>query len=248
LPAHLPGEYIPVMDKAPSMPPELAQRGRRRAVKAATILFFQDERAESCFFLERGEIALRRLSRAGDEVEIGRVGPGEWFGEVILFASGDYPAQAVAVSDCELLEFSREAALSANTPGGQRFFLNLLARKCLTLNRRIEELTIMDARERLARYVLGLCPGFKKGCPGKADDRPRRLLGTSPAEAKVDAPKACVLCLPKKKREIALELGMAPETLSRTLRQLEEEGYIKVSGSTLEVFSCAYLRKFIEEE
>jgi CRP-like cAMP-binding protein len=230
------------------MPPELAQRGRRRAVSAATILFMQDASAESCFFLERGEIALRRLSKSGDEVEIGRVGPGEWFGEVILFASGNYPAQAVAVSDCELLEFSRAAALSDATPEGQRFFLNLLARKCLALNRRIEELTIMDARERLARYVLGLCPGYRKGCPGKEDDRPRRLLGSPSAGEQANPPKACVLSLPKKKREIALELGMAPETLSRALRQFEEEGYLRVTGSRLEVFSCAFLRRFIEEE
>lgn len=228
------------------MPPELAQRGRRRAVSAATILFFQDERAESCFFLERGEIALRRLSREGDEVEIGRIGPGEWFGEVILFASGNYPAQAVAVSDCEVVEFTRAAALTADTPEGQRFFLELLARKCLALNGRIAELTIMDARERLARYLLSLCPGYRKGCPGKADDYPRRSLGGAPVKEKADAPTPCVLGLPKKKREIALELGMAPETLSRTLRQLEEEGYVRVSGSQVEVFSCAYLRKFTE--
>jgi CRP-like cAMP-binding protein len=210
---------------AGGIPPALAELGQQRTVAAGTILFQQKVPAESCFFLEDGEIALRRLSLSGDEVEIARIGAGDWFGEVILFAGSTFPAQAVAVKESRVLEFRRTSVLASGDPSVSSFFLTLLARKCLFLNRRIEQLTIMDTRERLARYIVGLCPGHQTGCVG--------------------GKTACSFALPKKKREIAAELGMAPETLSRTLRQMEDDGYIKVDGSRLDIPSCSLLQSLI---
>lgn len=208
-----------------AMPKALLALGMRKKASSGTILFQQGDQAESCYYLESGEIALRRSSRSGDEVEIARIEPGDWFGEIILFASSAYPAEAVAIEDSEVLSFRRADVLSTGEREVHAFFLGLLARKCLALNRRIEELTVMDARERLARYILDLCPGRRKGCEG----------GLSP----------CSFPLPKKKREIAAELGMAPETLSRTLRQMEDEGYFKMTGSKIEIPSCSFLTSLI---
>jgi CRP-like cAMP-binding protein len=209
------------------LPAALAALGRRREFPAGAVLFREGERAESCFLLERGEVALRRVSRRGEEVEIARIAIGEWFGEAVLFSARDYPAQAVAIRDGAVVEFSRSAVLSSPDREVPAFFLDLLARKCLALNRRIDQLTVMDARERLASYILGRCPGARAGCAG---DR-----------------KACVFALPAKKREIALELGMVPETLSRTFRQMEAEGLFRVRGPTIEIPSCARLRGILEE-
>jgi CRP/FNR family transcriptional regulator, dissimilatory nitrate respiration regulator len=212
---------------ASGIPSALATLGQRRRVAAGTILFQQKTPAESCFLLEDGEIALRRLSLAGDEVEIARLGGGDWFGEIVLFADRAYPAQAIAVQESNVLEFHRSSVLACGDPSVFSYFLGLLARKCLFLNRRIEQLTIMDTRERLARYIVGLCPGRQAGCDG----------------GKV----ACSVPLPKKKREIAAELGMAPETLSRTLRQMQDEGYVKVIGSRVDVPSCVKLQSLIQD-
>ena len=57
-------------DKANSLPSALSGMGSRRTVAAGTVLFQQEEPAEICFYLERGEVALRRVSRSGNEVEI----------------------------------------------------------------------------------------------------------------------------------------------------------------------------------
>jgi CRP/FNR family transcriptional regulator len=209
-----------------SLPPGLAGIGRRREARADSLLFQQDEPAASCFYVESGEIAMRRISRGGSEIEIARAGPGEWCGEVILFAGNSYPAQAVATRDSRVVEFRRADILGKAEPEVSAFFLSLLARKCLKLNGRIEQLTIMDSRERLARYVLGLCPGRASACSG----------GGGP----------CSIPLPKKKREIAAELGMTPETLSRALRQMQDEGYIRIDGPRIEVPSCDRLLELVE--
>jgi CRP/FNR family transcriptional regulator len=209
------------------LPAGLASLGLGRELPAGAVLFREGEPAESCFLLERGEVALRRVSRKGEEVEIARIPPGEWFGEVVLFAARDYPARAVAIADCAVLELRRSAVLASADLEVSAFFLSLLARKCLALNRRIDQLTVMDARERLASFILGQCPGARGGCEGERS--------------------ACVFALPRKKREIALELGMVPETLSRTFRQMEGEGLFKVRGSRIEIPSCARLRGLLEE-
>jgi CRP/FNR family transcriptional regulator, dissimilatory nitrate respiration regulator len=209
------------------VPAALAALGRRREVGAGELLFRQGEPSERCFLLEKGEVALRRLSRRGDEVEIARIGEGEWFGEAVLFAGRPFPAQAVAVKKSLVLEFRRALLLSSTEPETKSFFLSLLAGKCLALSGRIEQLIALDARERLAGFVLGLCPGGPAGCEG--------------------AREACSFFLPKKKREIAIELGMTPETLSRALRRMEEGGYLRISGSRVEIPSCALLRSLLEE-
>lgn len=210
------------------VPSALSGIGNRRAVAAGALLFQQDAPAESCFYLERGEVALRRISRSGDEIEIARAGEGEWFGEIILFAESAFPAQAIAIRDSVVLEFRREAILGASDPEVSAYFLALLANKCLKLNSRIEQLTIMDTKERLARFIIGLCPGRASGCEGGRT--------------------ACSFLLPKKKREIAVELGMAPETLSRTLRLMEDEGYFRIIGPRIEIPSCEKLCHLIEED
>lgn len=209
-----------------SIPAALVPLSHHRDVSQGTLLFLQDEPADRCFFLEAGEVALRRVSRSGDEVEVARIEPGEWFGEAVLFAGRGFPVQAVVVRPSVVREFRRTTILSSLNPEVSQFFLGLLAQKCLGLNRRIEELTVMDARERLARFLLEHCPGGGRS-PGAQD--------------------ACQFPLPKKKVEIAMELGMAPETLSRALGQMEREGYLKVTGSQVEIPSCPRLQGLIEE-
>ena len=231
-----------------SIPGALASLGRRREARAGCRFFRQDAEADRCFFLERGEVALRRITRKGSEMEIARIGAGEWFAEAVLFAGRRYPADAVAVVDCEVLEFRRSDILVASDPRtssaaaasveasaeAAAFFLSLLARKCLALNGRIDQLTAMDARERVATFVLGLCPGRNPGRPGAAK-------GCEVSR------KSCSLALPKKKREIASELGMSPETFSRALKRMEEEGYLKIDGPRVEIPSCERLRSLAEE-
>jgi CRP/FNR family transcriptional regulator len=210
-----------------AVPETLASSGLRREAPAGTRFFRQDAEADRCFFLERGEVALRRISRKGAEVEVARIGAGEWFAEAVLFAGRRYPAEAVAVSDCAVLEFRRASILASPDPGVASFFLSLLARKCLALNQRIDLLAATDARERVAGFVLGLCPDAIAGCDGSRG--------------------ACSFALPKKKREIAAELGMSPETLSRALRRMDSEGYLRIRGPRVEIPSCARLRGLVGE-
>jgi CRP/FNR family transcriptional regulator, dissimilatory nitrate respiration regulator len=202
------------------VPAALLALGKPRPIAAGSILFAQGEEANRLFFLLSGEVALRRLSRLGDEIELTRIQPGQWFGEVVLFAARDYPAQARVTLCGEVLEFPKRDVLSAADRAISSFFLALLSRKCLRLNRRVEELTVMPARERLLRYLAKLCPS---GGP-------------------------CSFILPAKKREIAAQLGIVPETLSRSFAQLAQAGLVFVRGERVDVPACERLWRALGDE
>jgi|GEM_PF-561340 len=226
-------------DERGAIPASLASFWVRKEFPAGSVIFAQEDGAERCFYLERGEVALRRGTRRGSEVEVARIAEGEWFAEAVLFAGRRYPAQAVASRDSSVLEFRRADILSSADPRVASFFLELLARKCLALNARIEQLAGQDARERVAAFILGLCPGAASGCAG------RRAAGSEPGGEASRGP--CSFPLPKKKREIASELAMSPETLSRVLRRMEGEGYLKIDGPRVEIPSCERLRSLAED-
>jgi len=99
-------------------------------------------------------------------------------------------------------------------PAAARFFVELLARKCLVLNERIEALGLRTVRQRIVQYLLSRCSG--RG--------------------------ACVVELAVKNTDLARLLGTVPETLSRNLRRMQEEGLIEVKGRKIRVLDCSKLR------
>jgi CRP/FNR family transcriptional regulator len=174
------------------------------------------------YLIVSGEVAVVASGRDGDEIEVARIGQGNWLGEAVMIARAPYPSTARACADVEALAFPREAldGPMSSDPGTARFLLGLLAAKCVGLNKRIEELTVMPARERLARHIVGLYPG---GIAERAPGVP------------------CQVRLPRKKREMAALLGIAPETLSRVMRSLEEDGIIEVKASRILIRDCPRL-------
>jgi CRP/FNR family transcriptional regulator, dissimilatory nitrate respiration regulator len=204
-------------------PPSIRALGLAQDLPAGSLLFSQGERADRFYHLESGEIRLFRTGRDDSEVELSRIRPGQWFGEVVLFAARAYPACARAESDSRVLRYLNRDLSPLLERDGQAsaFFLRLLAEKCLSLSARLQELTVMPVRERFLRYLFRLCGSAGSACPGSGP---------------------CVFALPKRKLAIAAELGIVPETLSRSIKALEAEGLIAVSASKVTVKDCARLR------
>jgi len=99
-------------------------------------------------------------------------------------------------------------ALLARQPLLALRFTDALAREVDRLEGRLHELMHKDAGARLAAWI---CAQF------------------------VGRPQPSVLRLAERKRDIASQLGMTPETLSRLMRSLSDRGLITVSGYQLRV-------------
>lgn len=194
--------------------------GVRRSYPKGAMVFFPGERAMGFYYLLRGEVRVYQMDDGGKEAEISRFGPGEFFGEAVALAEGVYPAFARATEVTDVLYFDSRKIWREieRDPAVARFFLRLLAGKCLLLSGRIEALGLRTVRQRLIQFLLA-------GCSGEG----RYLI-----ELKL------------RKADLARALGTIPETLSRTLKELKNEGLIEVTGRTIRILDCLKLRKELQ--
>lgn len=198
----------------------LVKLGQKITLSKNTLLFSAGDSANGFYYVKAGEIRVYKMSAEGKEIELNRIKPGHFFGEVILFATDKFPVYAETIKNSEVLFFSKEIVLQELTRNLSlaNFFVKLLAKRCLGLNRIIENLSLMTVRERLIKYILTLCPGDN----------------------------SCLIKLKIKKTELAKQLGTISETLSRNLAELQKEKLIKVTGKHIRILNCPKLRAHIK--
>jgi CRP/FNR family transcriptional regulator, dissimilatory nitrate respiration regulator len=196
----------------PRLQADLLQVGFRRILDRGQFLFHEGAAAEGLFLLVDGCVKLVRFTSQGREMLVHLVRPGQTFAEAALFGSGTYPASAVAVEECEVWIWPRPRLLdllghSPELALGLIVSLSIWTRQLVG---KLELLTQRRVEERLAVYLLG-----------------RAGRESLPTGAEVELAEA--------KQLIAAQIGTAPEVLSRTFRQLEEEGVLAVRGSTVSI-------------
>ena len=107
-----------------------------------------------------GEVLIQKEDYAGNRLIIGALGPGEVFGEVAAFAGvGVWPNMVLASSRCQILFIPVDKVTQpcCNICNAHqvltRNMLNIVARKAMTMNNRINYLKIKSMREKLAAYL-----------------------------------------------------------------------------------------------
>lgn len=198
-------------------PPALRRLGQHKIYRKKRLLFGAQDNANGFYYVESGEIRVYKMDEQGKELEVVRLGPGDFLAEAIVFVSPVFPFFAQAVVDSDLLFFDKETVLQEieKNPQISKFFLNLLARKCLTLSSRIESLGLKTVRQRLIQHLISSCSGEKE----------------------------CLVELKVKKAELAKMLGTIGETISRNFKQMQDEGLIEVRGNKIYIKNCQALRE-----
>jgi len=173
------------------------------------IFFFEDQEGENIYFLATGHIKLYKTNDEGKEAIIHFVKPGELFAEILLYLRNRYPVTAEAVVDSIALAINskRLYQLIKENPDISMKLIGMMAQRIKYFLNMIENLTLSDARNRLLRYL--------------------KLLA--------DKNKNNMVTLPASKGDIAILLGIAPETFSRLLKKLTEENIIRVKGKEIEL-------------
>jgi CRP-like cAMP-binding protein len=199
-----------------SLHKKIAALGKPIKYEKNSYLFQAQQDARGFYYLLKGAVRVFKMDESGRELEVVRLEPGDFFGEAIAFASTQFSAFAQATKETEVLFFEKGSFFRKleNDAAIARFFLTLLAKKCLLLNERIESLGLRTVRQRLIQYLLSQCQG-KKGC---------------------------LIELKIKKSELAQLLGTISETLSRNLREMQQEGLVEVRGRRIRVNDCLRMR------
>jgi CRP-like cAMP-binding protein len=131
------------------------------------IVFSQGDPADSVYYIEKGKIELRVISRQGKEAILAMIGNGEFFGEGCLAGQSLRMATAIAATECRITRLEKSAMIQAlhDAPVFSELFISYL----LTRNIRIEE-DLVDqlfnsSEKRLARLLLLLANFGKEGKP-----------------------------------------------------------------------------------
>ena len=185
-------------------------------------LFRHGESADRFFYVRSGQLKLFRLSPDGHEKIIEIIRPGQTFAEAVMFigTAGRYPVSCEAISDCELYAFGQKAFLETLAASHEISFgmLAALSRRLHMLVNQIDSLTLQNATYRLVMYLLELAP--------RDSDAPDLELTT---------PKSA----------IASRLAIQPETFSRILGRLRDQGLVVVNGPHIILRNLKGLRELV---
>ena len=181
----------------------------RRLLAPGETLFHAGDDAAGFYVVVSGRIKLSKLSPDGKEQILHIMGPGDTIGEVPVFAGNRFPGTAEALEPSDLLYFPAERfrALMAGDPVLAGNMTTVLARRLLAITGLVENLTLRDVSGRLAAYLVDL--HRRKGGPDIALDIP--------------------------KGQLAILLGTTPESVSRALARLRDDGLISMAGKQLTI-------------
>lgn len=179
-------------------------------------LFLQGDPAERFYVVLQGWVKLYRCTEQGDETVLGVFAAGESFAEAAIFDRADYPVSASVVDRSRLLVVPAEPFIRQLSDHGD-YALKIMAsmsRHLRHLVRQVERLTLKSSTERVAEFLVKLCP---------------------------QETGAVEIQLPMDKALIAGRLGMQPETLSRSLAKLRPLGVVS-NGPRVDISDVAALR------
>lgn len=172
-------------------------------------LFNENEKADFFYYVINGNIKLSKISHDGKEIIIRIVHNNEIFAEAVLYGRNTYPVNAVSINKTYLLAISisgfKELCFT-----NQEFMLKLFITMSHQLRYFVDmvnDLTSADTTSRLLKYLYNL----------------KEKTGSS------------TITLPISKRDLAMLLGAAPETVSRIFTKLQNDGVISFNGKEITI-------------
>lgn len=165
----------------------------------AAVVLRQGDPASVVIFVVDGFVRLLRIAASGDETVIKVAGRGDCVGAPAFGPNDIHSVSAEAVGRVTLLKIptNRFARILREAPDLAEAALSLTKLAIDALIAEIELLKAYGADQRLAKFILSLCPA---------------------------GAESCGVTLPFDKRLIASLLGVTQETLSRSFARMREVG------------------------
>ncbi len=192
----------------------LVQEAIWREYEAGEIIFLEGEQATGLYFLQFGWVKVVKSNPSGREQVLRFMEPGDTFNEVGVFANQPNPATAITLEPAGIWLLPRQTLIRAlrQNPDFAQYALANMAERVLHLVALVADLSLRPVTGRLARLLT--------------DDavngvllRPRWYTQT----------------------ELAARLGTVPDVVQRALRQLENDGLIKVERQQIRVLDAPAL-------
>ncbi len=205
----------------------LARIAQVHSVTAGQSVFNRTGAATTLVALRSGEVALGfRTSDGVFRTERIVRGPA-WLDPGSAWLAEPRALDAQALGAASVVELPRDLlqARLAEHPDLAHRLIQALAREVQTLTVNTHELMHKDAPARLAQWLFQRC---------------------EPLEGVAGAAGQAVVKLHERKRDVASQLAITPETLSRLMRSFTRQGVIEVSGYNVRVIDPPALERLAQ--
>lgn len=207
-----PTEFCPICSThQEQITDQILQIVQKRIVPKDCVIFNQDQAAGGIYLIQKGTVKISRFSPQGKEIVIEMLSAGKTFGESGVFGQGRRAEAATATENCDLFVLPKagfKEVLSSH-PELYHSVVQSLCESMDRLNSVIENISTHSAKERVSTYLKRL-----------QQDQQTTLIR-----------------LTGKKHEVALMLGLRPETFSRALADLESTGTIKMNHKQIQILT-----------
>jgi CRP-like cAMP-binding protein len=198
----------------------MASRCLLRTASRGEAVFLEGENPRALYYLVSGQVKRSVCSHDGSEKVLDVHCSGEFFGEAELFSQSVYEVRAEPTAVSELLHIGRNAIseLLRQHPRIGLRMLEAVALRHHALEHIVVSRRFQGTSDRVLEYFCGLAPAERQ-----------------------DGWVSLSLNVPK--QVLASHLDMTPETLSRTLRRLSDDGLLDVKGRQVRLDMHAIKRR-----
>ena len=200
----------------------IASKMVSRDYEKGQMILLEESTGETFFIITSGTVKVTRLSDDGREVILALLGESDFFGEMSLLDGEGRSANIVANENAEVMTLSRRDFLECleTYPKIAISLLEELAVRLRKSDQQIESLSLSDSEQRIGITLIRLAE--ERGTIKRGD--------------------VTVQNLPYQ-QDIANMAGTSRETVSRTLKLLEDKKLVKRNGSDITIFNFNTFRQ-----
>lgn len=185
---------------------DIIAKGEVRSWPTGTQVIIEGESGDAVYFIISGRVKVTLYGEEGREIVLSLLNEGDMFGEMSIIDDKPRSANVEAIKELECLVVSKTAFidyLSTHHKVYMRFFAYLTGR-LREATRQIGGLALLDVCGRIAHTLIGMS---KEGA------------STQEKVVAIERPTH---------EELAAMIGSSREVVSRALKKMTQEGYIKI--------------------
>ena len=197
----------------------VSQTRRRRFVRGE-VIFHEGDPGDTLHLLVKGHVAIRRSTPLGDVATLLILGPGDFFGELVLVSpESGRNATVVALDPTETLTLHRDQleALRTEHRAIDRFLLDAMAKEIRRLSMLLSDALYVPVDKRVLRRLLEVAETYEANVPGSV--------------------------VPLTQEDLAALAGTTRPSTNRVLRAAEDAGLISVSRGQVRLIDVNGLAK-----
>ena len=199
---------------------EVAYISHHKKYAKGDMVYMEGDTGDKLFVVHEGKIKISRLTESGKEQVIRVLGPGDFMGELSIFSGQPMNDYAQSLGDTNVCMVNGKALkeLMKKYPSIAFKVMEELSQRLEKVESVVEGINLHSVESRLAQALLDLSDEFNE------------------------------ITLPTTKADLASQLGISQETLSRKLTMFEDEHLIKQIGHRrIIIINQKQLQKYIEQ-